>query len=62
MGKTYLPPGGGALPARPDGKMSAEHPRVWYQNVKVPYRAWAKMLKHSAAKKRRQRDRLLEDD
>ena len=54
MSRYKVPPGGGAIPtARPDHKMGAEHPRSL-----GPWRgSWSKMVKRSATKKRRQRDR-----
>ncbi len=47
------PPAGGALPSRRDDKMSMEH-----ATSLGPWKGtWAKMLKKSATKKRRQRDK-----
>lgn len=53
MSKTILGPGGGALPSRPDSKMSAEHPIA----IGPWSGGWKEMVKKSATKKRRQRDR-----
>lgn len=57
MSKHRHPPSGGALPARRDDKMSREHA----ESV-GPWRGtWVKMLKKSATRKRRQRDKEIEE-
>lgn len=58
MARHKYPPGGGALPSRPDEKMGAEHG----ESIGPWKGTWPKMLKQSAKKKRRQRDKVVEDD
>lgn len=72
MGKTVFGPGGGAVPsARPDEKMGAERALLylnWFPGEEIgPWRVgrcpgFNRVMKRSTTKKRRQRDRQLEDD